>query len=782
MAFTVAGAAVDESKLPPPAETKIEFARDIKPILDRCLRCHSGDRPKSNFRLTDRASALKGGENGVAILSGQSAKSPLIHFVAGLVEDMEMPPPDKGAPLTTNEISLLRAWIDQGVPWDEPSANNRAAPSLKVTPGLSWTTVRGNAAKFRELEWQPVGWNGGAEDFQLQQRLADGRAVVIEGRAWRDDYRLSLELRKPELGFTRFGFEQFRKYYDDSGGYSAAFSLGRDLHLDIGRAWAEAGLTLPHWPRLVVGYEYQFKDGDKSMLTWGPVLPPTGNPRGIRSLYPSAKHIDEDTHILRLDVSHDVAGYHLEDNLRTEFYRLTTSRTDALFVLPGQTKPAALLRVDEGQDHVQVANTLRLEKEVADWWFVSGGHLYSWLDGDASIRLSPQDGTGQPGAGSAWSGNRILLNEVSQVFNFNSQFRPAKPLTASVGVQAEWRRQEAFGDADFLEVLDPNDPSQNVSAPAVLRSQLDQTSVEENVLLRYTGLPLTALFAEARLKQDEFTQFKEQDGGPHDFLLGTEASTAWEEFRSGFSVSPWRRVSFTGQYKHRDHRTDYDHRRDEHPRGTPGPGYPGFIGDRRIATDELQARLTTHPATWLKTTLTYQWSTTQYRTTTDATSPADAFNDATPGGALTAGQYEAHALSAGVTLSPFRRVYLTTMLSYQRTRLTTADNGNRSVAPYRGDIYSAISSLSYVLDNRTDLVASYVFSRSGYGQSQQADGLPLGIDYTRHGVQVGIVRRFSQRVTARLQYGWFDYREPSSGSFRNYTAHQVLAALHVTWP
>ena len=108
---------VDESLLPAPATNKIDFARDIKPIFDAsCIRCHGPVKPKSGFRLDNRAAALKGGDNGVDIIPGNSAKSPLIHFTAALVEDMEMPPTRKGDPSRAAQIALLRAWIDQGAP------------------------------------------------------------------------------------------------------------------------------------------------------------------------------------------------------------------------------------------------------------------------------------------------------------------------------------------------------------------------------------------------------------------------------------------------------------------------------------------------------------------------------------------------------------------------------------------------------------------------------------------------------------------------------------------
>jgi len=40
-------------------------------------------------------------------------------------------------------------------------------------------------------------------------------------------------------------------------------------------------------------------------------------------------------------------------------------------------------QVNEGYRHFVGANALRLEKQVVDWLFLSGGYLYRKLDGDA---------------------------------------------------------------------------------------------------------------------------------------------------------------------------------------------------------------------------------------------------------------------------------------------------------------------------------------------------------------------------------------------------------------
>src|SRR5258706_8565414 len=67
-----------EPKLPPPATTEVDFDRHIRPILENtCIRCHGPERPKSRFRLDSKESALKGGESGIDIVQGNSARSPL---------------------------------------------------------------------------------------------------------------------------------------------------------------------------------------------------------------------------------------------------------------------------------------------------------------------------------------------------------------------------------------------------------------------------------------------------------------------------------------------------------------------------------------------------------------------------------------------------------------------------------------------------------------------------------------------------------------------------------
>lgn len=132
LAITSALAAtVDGSKLPPAATRSIDFTRDVQPIFSKsCISCHGPEKQKGGYRLDSPAAALRGGEAySPAIKPGDSAGSPLIHLVAGLVPDSLMPA--KGDPLTPEQIGVLRAWIDQGAKFPEASAVKSEVDPIK---------------------------------------------------------------------------------------------------------------------------------------------------------------------------------------------------------------------------------------------------------------------------------------------------------------------------------------------------------------------------------------------------------------------------------------------------------------------------------------------------------------------------------------------------------------------------------------------------------------------------------------------------------------------------
>ncbi len=101
------------------AADAVDFVAQVQPILETsCVRCHGTEHPKGGLRLDNKAAAFKGGDDGLVIVPGDPAKSPLYtSTVLPLTDDNKMPPKDET--LTKTQTELLRLWIEQGAPWPD---------------------------------------------------------------------------------------------------------------------------------------------------------------------------------------------------------------------------------------------------------------------------------------------------------------------------------------------------------------------------------------------------------------------------------------------------------------------------------------------------------------------------------------------------------------------------------------------------------------------------------------------------------------------------------------
>lgn len=771
-------AAVDESKLPPASTNRIDFVRDIKPILDAsCLKCHGPEKPKSGFRVDRRDALLKGGDEGVSVIPGQSAKSPFIHFVARLVEDMEMPPVGKGEPLTPAQIGLLRAWIDQDVPWggDAP-ARTRVA----VSPTLRYVGVDGDERKFREQHGFREGWNGGLESFSVAHDVSERTRALVTGRALRDDYAVTLSVERRDLGYLRGGFEAARQWYDGSGGYYAPFTpsqydLDRDLHLDTGRLWLEGGWTAPFGTQFRVGYEYRFREGEKSLTRWLPAF----NGAEAKRFLPNAKDIDETLHVLRLDVTHEWETLRLANSLRYDLNDIDSRHTTVNYLQPDTS---SLRHIREQSDIDTLANAFTVEKVFSDWLFGSGGYLYTHLDGDSAYDSATLGTNGQPAFGGFWNGEGITLRRDAHVLNLNAQVGPFSGLIFLLAAQTEWNKQEAFGPMNFEET-DFNNPPATTNNLSFVQGEIQRFIASERAGVRYTKIPFTVLYAEGEWRQESIDQQDAllpgrqftQDAFSRDADLRKDS----QRYRAGFDVSPWARVSFNAWYQRLDRKTDFDQDVQSllafPPTATPGIGYPGFLTRQEIATDEAGARLVLRPASWLKTTLSYRLVATDFDNDTGA------IPGLAPGGTVRAGESDAHQFNLSATLTPWRRLFLFTSLGYQNIHTVANAHGNAAVVPYRGDLYTALASASYVLNEKTDAHLGYDVSYADFSQDNESAGLPLGLSYQFHTLRAGLSRQLTKSLRARLDYFFSLYDEPYSHGRNDYTAHGVFATLNYRW-
>ncbi len=381
-----------------------------------------------------------------------------------------------------------------------------------------------------------------------------------------------------------------------------------------------------------------------------------------------------------------------------------------------------------------------------------------------------------------WQSQSITLNRESHIGNLNALLGPWAGLTVSGGAQAEWTREQSFGDDNFINTFQGAILSQT---PVQQITSLNTELLEESASARYTKIPFTSLFADASLRQERDGENEVQpvDAGiffDPPVLLDSHWNSQLYDWRVGFSTSPWSWISLDAHYRRYDDDTHYDvFQSDQSP--VSGNAYPGFIHARDLLTDEVAARLVIRPVNWLKTTLSYQLLDTDYRT---ETYPAN-FGPAivvSPGGTVPAGESGINVYTLNLTLTPWQRLYFSSTFSFQRSSTVTADNGLAVVEPYRGDTYSLLNTATWTLSAKTDLLLNYYFSKADFSQDNFATGLPLGIRYQQHTLQAGFTHRLSKAVTTKIQYAWYYYSEPSDGNAPNYRGNSVLGMLAFRLP
>src|SRR5260370_2660922 len=98
---------------PASADTKVDFAKEIQPILQQtCVKCHGPEKQKGKLRLDSKEATLKGGKDGPAFIAGDAEKSELYRRIT-LPKGNDDIMPNEADPLTKAQTDLIRTWINQ---------------------------------------------------------------------------------------------------------------------------------------------------------------------------------------------------------------------------------------------------------------------------------------------------------------------------------------------------------------------------------------------------------------------------------------------------------------------------------------------------------------------------------------------------------------------------------------------------------------------------------------------------------------------------------------------
>lgn len=139
-----------------PNVSKVEFNRDVRPILsDACFACHGPDKGKrkSELRL-DNAAGLDAARKGDAISLAKPAESELLRRIQSTEADEVMPPLDSGIKLTAKQIAILEQWVKQGAPFQKHWAF--IPPARPQTSNVKTSIDELLDRRMREAELKPA--------------------------------------------------------------------------------------------------------------------------------------------------------------------------------------------------------------------------------------------------------------------------------------------------------------------------------------------------------------------------------------------------------------------------------------------------------------------------------------------------------------------------------------------------------------------------------------------------------------------------------------------------
>jgi uncharacterized membrane protein len=186
------------------------YAQHIRHVLDaRCVSCHNSSNAQARLRLDTYDALMRGGQDGAAVSPGKPELSLLLVRVTLPASDKHFMPAEGRTPLTSEEISWIRAWIRAG-----------ASPSASTVAGVNLPADRS------ETPPQPVGdYSALVPEIQRMQQSQGAKLVPVSNQP--SD---GLILRTNDIAFTFNDAQlaQFQKY----GPYIVEAELARTAITD----------------------------------------------------------------------------------------------------------------------------------------------------------------------------------------------------------------------------------------------------------------------------------------------------------------------------------------------------------------------------------------------------------------------------------------------------------------------------------------------------------------------------------------------------------------------
>lgn len=641
--------------------------------------------------------------------------------------------------------------------------------------------VRGNPAAFQQRTQMPAGVYGGVSDFHYEQDFGKKGLMELDGRGIFDEHNYSFRLNvvNPDVGYLRFGYSEFRNYYDRSGGYLPVNGLwiqpfDDDAAVDRGEAFFEAGLTLPDRPKFTFRYSHEFRDGTKGSTSWGDTT--RGGLTSARAIVPSYWDIDETRDVFGLDMEHTIKDTTFGVGLRYDTSSENNSRN--VLRMPGQASQRWVTQREIVDTDLFNAHAFQ-ETWFTDDILFTTGYSFTTLDtdiGGSRIYGSDVDSLYDPLFARRQQRDEGFINlsggsQLKQhVLNLNLMFTPWEDVTIVPSLRAE--KQDQSGVSEFEE--------SNVGAPPTLTSTLEPlmntrdrgfTDVTEGLEARYTGFTNWVLYASGEWLEgtgDLSERERAIETGAVNIFRDTDSERFTQKYATGFNWYPLKRLNFAAQYYHKSRKNDYDHTRDSTSNlPTSADRYPAFIRDQDFTTDDLNFRVTFRPLPTLTLVSRYDFQLSTVDSRMDNLSKVQSAD------------ITSHIFGESITWVPLAKLFLQGSLNYALDRAFTpaVDQLPGIVQRSDNDYVDGSFTAGYALTEKTDLQAQYFVYYANNYSDNSAVSTPYNASAEEHGITGTIIHRFSKAIQASFKYGWFSSVDVTSGGHNNFEGHMLYSTL-----
>jgi hypothetical protein len=644
---------------------------------------------------------------------------------------------------------------------------------------------------------------GGIQDLHFEGTFDKNGVFSVDGHALWDfnDYDITVQLAKPNLGYIKAGYTEFRSWYDGNAGFFPHNDVFfeppyPEMHVDRGDAWIELGLRAPNWPEITIRYDHEFRFGQKDSTVWGDTNLTGLAVQSTRKIVPSFRNIDETRDIFSFEASKTIGNTDVLLGMRYEHndndYSLNVERgagqLPPVVPPPGQQRKATQTQHDDVDLFSGHGIT---ETRITDNLWFTAGYSYTTLTNDLSgSRIFGTHWDSAFGEPVPTLGSRdhafIDLAGTAQIkenlFNANLFWMPFENLAILTGFR--YTHQNNDSDSTFIaEEPVPNTPPftptnpeggfhYGLAEPADGFRNSDYNLFAERLELRYTGIKNWLFYAEGEWEEEngnvnEFQSIDEQEP------LDKNTDALGQKYTIGFTWYPTMRLNLAGQYFYRIASYNEDIITGEFPRLVNQDWNINDFNIRMTFRPKMPACLGTLALVtrydFVHTNIDSQW-----------------FHEGETLAELQSGEIKRHVISESLNWNPLPRLFLQANFSYVLNQTDTPANNidldpqtSPTVVNFRNDYWTVTSGIGYIIDDKTDFYADYYFYCANDYFQNPVVAVPYGMGATEHAVSATITRQLSKNTRLSLKYGFFDYRDVTSGGHNNYRAHSLFSSLQV---